>query len=115
MKYDLGKESMSAGCCSAPAPCCDTGKKIYYPSLYLSGTEKIDLPEEGEAVITFRKVSSGEERRDDEEPQYRCELEIRSIEPKGGSKKEEGMTSVGSALKDAMRKKMKKGEYEEEE
>lgn|SRR5574343_1046392 len=114
MKYDLGKESMSAGCCSAPA-LCDSGKKVYYPSLYLSGTDKIDLPDEGEAIITFRKVASGEDRREDEEPQYRCELEIRSIEPKGGMKKDDGMASVGDALKSAMRKKMKKGEYEEEE
>lgn len=113
MKIDLGKESLSAGCCSAPSPC-DSGKKIYYPSLYLSGTSKMDLPDEGEALISFKKVSSGMDERDGEEPHYRCELEVRSIEPKGGKRDEEPMgTNVGKALKEAMRKKLGKGGYEE--
>ena len=34
---------------------------------------------------------------------------------KDAMKKDDGMASVGDALKSAMRKKMKKGEYEEEE
>ncbi len=42
------------------------------------------------------------------------EIEVQSIEVKGGAKSED-MVSMASALKEAMRKKMKKGEYEEED
>jgi hypothetical protein len=114
MKIDLGQKSPSCGC--APSPCCDSGEKTYYPSLYLSGGQKIDLPDEGTAVITFKKVSSGMDERDGQEPHYRCELEVRSIEVKDAKKDDTPMgVSVGTALKEAMRKKLKKGEYEEEE
>lgn len=116
MKYELGSKSSVPGCC-APVSCRDSEEKMYYPSLYLSGGEKIELPDEGTAVITFKKVSSGMDQRDGEEPHYRCELEIHSIEPKGGTKKDDEPlgVNVGNMLKEAMRKKMKKGEYEEGE
>lgn len=113
MKYELGNKESGPGCC-APSPCCkEDEEKVYYPSLYISGSRKLDLPDEGTAVITFRKVSSGEDSRDGK-THYRCELEVHSIEPKG-VKKEDGMVNVGEVLKDGMRKKLKKGEYEEGE
>lgn len=87
--------------------------KIHYPSLYFTHDEPVDLPDEGTAVITFRKVESSENTRDPDDPKYRCEIEVHSIDIKGGGEK--GMASMASALKDAMRKKMRKGEYEEEE
>lgn len=116
MKHDLGQKSPSCGC--APSPCCGSdGEKTYYPSLYINSSEKIDLPDEGTAVITFRKIDSGANTRDEENPQYRCELEVRSIEPKGGAKKDDEPmgVSVGNALKEAMRKKLGKGSYDGEE
>lgn len=115
MKIDLGQKSPSCGC--APTPCCDSGEKTYYPSLYLSGGQKLDLPDEGTAVITFKKVSSGMDEREGQEPHYRCELEVRSIEVRGGAAKDDEPmgVSVGNSIKEAMRKKMKKGEYEEGE
>lgn len=116
MKIDLGSKSPSPGC--APVSCCnESGERTHYPSLYLSGSKKLDLPDEGTAVITFKKVSSGMDERDGQEPHYRCELEVQSIEVKGGSSKDDAPmgVSVGAALKEAMRKKMKKGEYEDGE
>ena len=112
MKYDLGQkyDDMS--------PCCageEKKGKMHYPTLYFTHSEKIDLPEEGEAVIKFRKVESAENTRDPDDPKYRCELEIHSLETKGGAKKSDGMVSMGDALKQAMRKKLKQGEYAEED
>lgn len=113
MKYDLGQESPS-GCCPA-SPCCDSEKpKVYYPSLYFSGDTKMDLPDEGTAVITFRKIDSGENTRDPDDPKYRCEIEVRSLEVKGGAKKEEGMTNMGDAFKKAVESSMKKKMEKEE-
>lgn len=117
MKIDLGSKTSGPGCCASP--CCGPDKeKTYYPSLYINGDKKISLPDEGEAVIVFRKVDSGEDTRDPENPRYRCELEVRSIEPRASKNREDDEpmgVSVGNALKEAMRKKMKRPGYEDEE
>jgi hypothetical protein len=110
MKYDLGNKSQIAGCCSAPSECND--EKTYYPSLYISGDKKLGFPDEGTATITFRKVSSGEDQRDGEEPHYRCELEVHSIEVTEAKVKEDGMVSVGTAMREAMKKKIKEKQEE---
>lgn len=109
MKIDLGHKYDSTGCCATMESKSDD--KIHYPSLYFTHDKPVDLPDEGTAVITFRKIESSENTRDPDDPKYRCEIEVHSIEVKGG---EVGM-NVGSAIKDALRKKMKKGEYGEEE
>lgn len=113
MKIELGQKYDGPVC----APSCDSDdvKKMHYPSLYFTHDKPVELPDEGTAVITFRKIESSENTRDPEDPKYRCEIEVHSIEVKGGGKTEQGMTSMAEALKTAMRKKMKQGEYEEEE
>jgi hypothetical protein len=112
MKYDLGQKNEGPGCC-APIGDSDREDKMHYPSLYFTGDKKMDIPEEGTALITFRKVDSGENTRDPDDPKYRCEIEVHSIEVKSGGDK--GMVSMADALRSGMRKKMKKGEYEGEE
>ncbi len=73
----------------------------------------MDIPDEGTALITFRKIDSGENTRDPEDPKYRCEIEVQSIEVKSSKPIDEQPmgVNVGAVLKDAMRKKMGKGEY----
>jgi hypothetical protein len=111
MKIELGQKYDSTGCC---APVSEKSEdKMHYPSLYFTHDEPVDLPDEGTAVITFRKIESSENVRDPKDPKYRCEIEVHSIDVKGSSDK--GMVSVADALKGAMRKKMKKGDYEEAE
>lgn len=112
MKIDLGQKYDSPGCC-APSGASDDGDKVHYPSLYFTHDKPVELPEEGTATITFRKIESSENTRDPDDPKYRCEIEVHSIEVKGDGRK--GMVNVGDALKNAMRKKLKQGEYEEEE
>lgn len=109
MKIDLGQK-MDSSCC-APMGSSDSKDKTHYPSLYFTHDEPVEVPEEGTAVIKFRRIESSENTRDPEDPKYRCEVEVHSIEFKGGEKPE---VNVGSMLKDAMRKKLKKGDYENE-
>lgn len=109
MKIDLGQKMNSCGPCCAPG---DSEGKTHYPSLYFTHDEPVNLPDEGTAVIKFRKIESSENTRDPDDPKYRCEIEVHSIDVKGGDK---GLSvNVGDVLKDAMRKSMKKGEYEDE-
>lgn len=110
MKIELGQKYDNSPC----APMESKGDdKMHYPSLYFTHDAPVELPEDGTAVITFRKIESSENTRDPDDPKYRCEIEVHSIEVKGGGEK--GMVSVADALKGAMRKKLKKGEYGEEE
>ncbi len=110
MKYDLGQKH--DGPC-APVGELSTESKVHYPSLYFTHDEPVNLPDEGTAVIKFRKIESSENTRDPDDPKYRCEIEVQSIDVKGGSDK--GLAvNVGDALKDAMRKKLKKGDYSDE-
>lgn len=112
MKIDLGQKYHHS--CGTPVPEKSDKEKIHYPALYFTHDEPIDIPDEGTAVITFRKLSSGEDMRDEDEPKYKCEIEVRTFETKGG-KKEEGITSMVDAFKEGLRKKMKRGAYEEDE
>lgn len=113
MKIELGQKYENGPCCAPDSPKGES--KMHYPSLYFTHDEPVDLPDEGTAVITFRKIESSENVRDPEDPKYRCEIEVHTIEVNGGKKSEEGMASMADALKVAMRKKMKQGEYEEED
>ncbi len=107
MKYELGSKSSGPGCCMSS--CEEDEEKMYYPSLYISGDKKIERPEEGTAIITFRKIDSGENTRDPEDPQYRCELEVHSIEVKDGSNQKDGSLTVSmeDMFKNAIRKKVR--------
>lgn len=107
MKIDLGQKNDSPMCCATDSP--EKKDRVYYPSLYFTHDEPVNLPEEGTAVITFRRIESSENNRDPDDPKYRCEIEVHSIEVKGGE------PNIGAKLKDGLRKAMKKGEYEEEQ
>lgn len=110
MKIELGQKYDSA--CCAPTGANETKDKVSYPSLYFTHDKPVELPDEGTAVITFRKIESSENVRDPEDPKYRCEIEVRSIEVKGGKKS--GGEDMGSVFKKNLDRKMMKGEYEEE-
>lgn len=112
MKIDLGQKYDKGMCCS---PSSTGDGKMSYPSLYFTHDKPVDLPDEGTAVITFRKVEAAEMQRNPDEPKkYRCEIEVHSIEPKGGKKKDD--VDVGASFrKNLDRKMMKADEYEEGE
>lgn len=111
---DLGqKYPAGEPCCASPS---GDKEKVSYPSLYFTHGEKIDFPDEGEAIIKFRKIESAENTRDPKDPKYRCELEVRGIEVKsGGKKKSDGLVSVGESMRKAYEKKMRQRDMEDEE
>lgn len=52
----------------------------WYPTIHLSKKgEEIDLPDEGEMTVTFRKTRSEESRNDKGEERYSCTLELHEI------------------------------------
>lgn len=108
MKIELGQKYNSGDPCCAPG---ESKDKTHYPSLYFTHDEPVDVPEEGTAVIKFRKIESSENTRDPDDPKYRCEIEVHSIDFKGGGKES---VSPGESLKSALRKSMKIGQYEDE-
>jgi len=115
MKIDLAQK-IDMTCPSPGGSSSDA--KMSYPSLYFTHDEPVDLPDEGTAVIKFRKVESSENTRDPDDPKYRCEIEVHSIDVAESRKKEDGMVSVSDAFRKAAMKKMKskmEDDYEEED
>ena len=76
-------------------------KKVHYPTLYFPSPTELDIPEEGEAVISFRRVEQAENTRNPDDPKYRYELEVKSIEVKDGER-----INVGERIKGALRKRL---------
>lgn len=99
--------------CMPSASDCKEEPKVSYPTLYFTCDQKCDLPDQGTAVIKFRKVEDAENTRDKDDPKYRYELEVQGIEVRG--MKDGDQPSISEKLKDGLRKKMKKGDYEDGE
>jgi hypothetical protein len=90
---------------------------VHYPSLYFSDAKELmDFPNEGTAVIHFKKVMEKKETmmRDGEEKKRYCvELEIHGIKSNGKSKMEPMMEEEEDD-EDAIEKGLKEAEGEEE-
>jgi hypothetical protein len=56
------------------------GDEVAYPKFHYSGPEELDLPQEGDMVICFRKVRETSEVKQDGSHWYECDVEVRSIE-----------------------------------
>lgn len=122
MKLDLGyTEKMPMSPCEAgnatTASSDKCEEKTTYPTLYFRSKDKLSLPDGrfmfmAEGRVTSRTERSGDE--DDPEDGDNCsyEIEIYSMDAKGASPVDDSLkVSIGSMLKDKMRKSMKKGEY----
>ncbi len=109
----MEKEFIDLGCgmdaepAETAAP--DVPKKSY-PCFYFTCDEKIDLPD---GLFKFmamgRKVDSGENVRDPEDPRYRYEIEVqgfKTVKTESGDMK----VSLGEKIGEAMKKKASKGE-----
>jgi len=94
--HDLGEKPPDCETKTLAAP---SEGRVYYPSLYFHGKQAEgikDLPNEGEAVIKFKKVSQSErtEKRDGkEEKTYSVELEIHAIKAGKETKSEASSAS----------------------
>jgi len=74
VSIDLAEKSP---CCGEPVEAVKDRK--WYPTLHVSSEEELDLPEEGQMLVTFKKTRS-EEVKDDRGERYSCTLEIQSID-----------------------------------
>jgi hypothetical protein len=54
-------------------------KKPQYPTFHYTGTDSLDLPEDGEMTIKFHVVSETETSKDGKH-RYECVVEVRAIE-----------------------------------
>lgn len=50
-----------------------------YPTFTYSGSKELDLPDEGEMTIKFRKVSETSSVNKDNKHYYECRIEVQSI------------------------------------
>jgi hypothetical protein len=76
-KIDLG-DKPGAGVCGP----CEAPRRMYYPSVYISGREKpVDIPDKGKAVIEYRVSGRSMNKRGDEQARHSTDIEIHSIEP----------------------------------
>jgi hypothetical protein len=75
VEIDLGKETELA------VPAAPEKKNKYFPCLYLDGIDlgDVDLPDEGQMLVTYR-VKSSTHREGDNGDSDSVELEIRSID-----------------------------------
>lgn len=88
--YDLGSKPEAIGAKPDKAP------SVYYPHLSITSKEEMDLPDEGEAMIRFKKV---EDSKNTKRGEYRCDLEITGIKPMGsGMMKGPKKKTFGEAL-----------------
>jgi hypothetical protein len=97
---DLGRE---AGCCGPAVVEKSDSKKKYYPNVYISDVDGLDL-EVGEIMFVAKGVvkSTSERKTDKGKTSYTCDIEIHAIKPVLDS--EDGLDS---ALAKIAKKKMK--------
>jgi hypothetical protein len=72
---------MDPCCALEPASDKKEEEKVVYPSLYIDGDENLkSIPEEGEALIKFKRVSKTIRQNDDEAPKCSVTLEVQNLE-----------------------------------
>lgn len=102
----MDKEYIDLGCGLDSEPMEATSEpKKSYPCFYFTCDEKIDLPDgEFKFMAVGRKVDTGENTRDPDDPRYRYEIEVQGFKPMGGVNKEG--TDMGEKFKKGLMKGM---------
>jgi len=75
----------------------DSKREPDYPTFHYEGKEDLDLPEEGEMTIKFRKVSSTSSVNKKGEHRYACTIEVQSVCDVEGEEEPDEMYSAGSS------------------
>ncbi len=88
--------------------------EAYYPHLSIRSPKEMALPEEGEAVIKFRKGDSGTRKRDGK-TEYYCDIEVLGIKPSGSKMPEPKRSpAFGESLDRAVAKREEASDYDED-
>jgi hypothetical protein len=61
------------------SPTSEKDREPDYPTFHYDGRKELDLPDEGEMTIKFRKVSSTSSVNKEGEHRYACTIEVQSI------------------------------------
>jgi len=67
------------GMVTGPSPVSGKPREPDYPTFHYDGKKELDLPDEGEMTIKFRKVSSTSSVNKEGEHRYACTIEVRTI------------------------------------
>jgi len=81
--------------------------RIIHPTLHFNHSEEIKLPKEGHAVIKFRRVRTGSDDSDPEDPRFSHEIEIHGIELKDAPDEEKAEEKLKMGLRKALNKEKK--------
>jgi hypothetical protein len=112
---DLGVSAKDRYSLSKPVEM-DSKEKVY-PTFHYCGPVELDLPDEGELTITFRKKRESSSIEEDGSHYYECDIEVRKITEIDGEDTEveapaHSRDEAGDAL-DAIRDLLEKHESEE--
>ena len=77
-------------------------KRTDYPRFHYSGPQELDLPDEGEMTIKFRKVSETESKREDGSEWYECSIEVQCICECDGKDEVEPPSKRDTSAEDAL-------------
>ena len=97
---DLGSKPYEPSESSKEPPHSET----YYPGIHISGSKPLNLSEEGEAIIQFRKEASGTRKRDGK-TEYYCDLKVIAIKPVGSKIPDSKGPAFGESLDRAVAKR----------
>lgn len=115
LNIDLGSKDNGPCCVSQSTP------EKYYPTVSYHGDKEIELPEEGEMTIKFKRVGKSESTDRSGKESYSCTFEVREIvscegcsveaedaEEPAGKAKNEAEDALDKLMAEKMAK-MKKG------
>jgi hypothetical protein len=79
----------------SPISMSEMSKEKHYPGLHISCDEDIDLPDEGEMTVTFKRRNATERTDKDGNCTYTYDLDICSIESVDGKELEDDAEEAG--------------------
>lgn len=83
--------------------------KVIHPTFHFHHAKELSIPNEGHALIKFRKVRSTQDNTDPADPKFSHELEVHGIEMKESPQEDKPEAMPEAMLKAGMRKAMNKG------
>jgi hypothetical protein len=119
-EIDLGVSAKDKYEISSPT---EMGKEKVYPCFHYCGPVELDLPDEGEMTIRFRKKREASSVEEDGSHWYECDIEVRKMlgvdgeEPEADEAPAKSYDEAGDALdsiRDRLAKHFGKDEIEEE-
>lgn len=70
-----------------------TDKHKYYPCLYITSENEIDLGDSGEATISYSRKQIGQRKKSDGSVEYTYELDVKGIKPTGSTSTKDSSVS----------------------